>query len=54
MSVIDRQTKRQIDRPGYELIRKYAQEIISQSSHFSNFSVEHPPRPSRIAYFACY
>ena len=35
-------------------IRKYAQEIISQSSHFTNFSVGHPPRPPRNAYFKYY
>ena len=34
MSVIDKQTKRHIDRPGDELIRKYSLDIISQSSHF--------------------
>ena len=54
MSVIDRQTKRQTDRPGDELIRKHAQEIIFQSSHFLNLSVGHPPRPPRNAYFKCY
>ena len=37
MSVIDRQTKRQTDRPGDERIRKCSRDIISQSSHFKFF-----------------